>query len=192
MIAGPDGYEAVDGSLTHAEYRVVNPLGYVPTLVVDGESVTEMPAVLTMIVQLSSDEQKAGELLGRTALERARVAEWMAWLSGTLHSLGFGAYWRQYRFVENHECYPAVKVKGGKVIEQCFERIDQRLRGRRFAVGDALTLADFNLCIFWRWGTAIGHDMKAKFPSYTEALKRMQDVVGVREAINDEGMSPWI
>jgi glutathione S-transferase len=193
MIAGPDGYEAADGSLTHAEFRVINPMGYVPVLFVDGESITEMPAVLTMIAELSSDEQKTKELLGRTAIERARVAEWMAWLSGTLHSLGFAACWRQYRFVEDHEeCYPAVQEKGGKVIEQCFERIDLRLRGRRYAVGDTLTLADFNLCIFWRWGTVIGYDMKNRFPSYTEALQRMQDVPGVREAVTEEGMSPWI
>ncbi|KAF2623787.1 glutathione S-transferase [Macroventuria anomochaeta] len=190
MREGPDGYEAADGSLTHAEYLNINPLGYVPVLIVDGEVITEMPAILTMIAHLAPDQEAGREMLGRTPLEKARVVEWMAWLSGSLHSLGFAAFWREYRFVEEHsECYPPVKEKGRKVIKQCFERIDKRLKGRNYAVGDAFTVVDFNLYLFWRWGNDIGFNMKERFPHYGLVLQNTEKLDSIRGAVREEGLS---
>ena len=42
-----DKYVPADGSMTHAEYRArINPDGYVPSLVVDGNPITEIPAIM--------------------------------------------------------------------------------------------------------------------------------------------------
>lgn len=83
-------YVAADGSLSHEEYLVINPTGYVPAIVVgtggEATTITEMPAVLSYISSLAPHLK----LLGEGPLEQAKVAEWTAWLSGTLHSGGFG------------------------------------------------------------------------------------------------------
>src|SRR5690242_10564724 len=80
LKAGPDGYEAADGSFTNAEYRAIHPSGYVPTFSVDKEVITEQPAILNYISSLVPNNQ----LLGSDALKRARVAEWLAWLAGKI------------------------------------------------------------------------------------------------------------
>ncbi|KAI1505962.1 glutathione S-transferase [Biscogniauxia marginata] len=194
MIPGPDSrfFEAADGSFTHEEYRKnVNPDGRVPTLVVDGEIITELPAILTMIAQLAPDRKPGEAVLGKTPLERARVVEWTVWLSGTLQAAGFGGYFRPYRFAGTHEeAYPAVKEKGRRVIESCFERVDARLTGREYAVGDALTIVDINLYVFWAWGVIAGFPMRERFPAYAQLLRRVEALDSVRAAVKDEGMTP--
>ncbi|KAI0599562.1 glutathione S-transferase [Biscogniauxia sp. FL1348] len=188
----PDGrYEAADGSFTHEEYcQNVNPGGYVPSLAVDGEVITETPAVLTMIAQLAPDRAAGAAMLGRTPLERARVLEWLVWLAGTLQMAGFKAYWRAGRFVDGHaDALPAIREKGRRVIEAGFARIEERLRGRRYAVGDAPTVVDINLYLFWVWGHFAEIPMGERFPAWAEVLRRAVALPGVREAAEDEGMT---
>lgn len=184
LKVGPDGYEAADGSFTNAEYRAIHPSGYVPAFSADKEVITEQPAILTYISSLAPDNQ----LLGRDALERARVAEWLAWLAGTLHGSGFAMWLRPGRFSDDQATHDAIRAKGMKVILSSFDRIEIRLQGRTFAVGQALTVVDFYLYIFTRWGKEIGIDMGGVYPSYTAFAQRAEKIKGIKAAIGDEGI----
>lgn len=188
--AGDNGLEAADGSLSNAEYRKINPAGYVPVLVVDGELVTEQFAVLTMIALLAGDKA-AGEALlgGADPLARVRVVEWMAWLSDTLHSHGYGAFLHPQRFVEGRrDMYEVVKAKGLKTIEYSYALIEKRVADRTWAVGDHVTVVDFFLYVFWNWGGRLaGIDMGARYPAYGKLLRRVEAFEGVRKAMEEEG-----
>jgi glutathione S-transferase len=188
--AGDNGLEAVDGSLSNADFRKINPAGYVPVLVVNGELITEQFAVLTMIALLSPDKEVGEALLGRTPMGRVRVTEWMVWLSDSLHSHGYGAFAHPQRFVEgNRDMYEVVRAKGRKTIENCYERIEKRLEGRMYAVGEHVTVVDLFLYIFWMWGGVhAGIEMKKKYPAYGEVLKRVEKLDGVRRAMEEEGL----
>ncbi|CAM1500477.1 Fc.00g096390.m01.CDS01 [Cosmosporella sp. VM-42] len=184
LRVGPDGYEAADGSFSHQEYLSVHPLGYVPALDVDGEIITELPAIVTYIASLVPDKK----LVGNNSLEKAKVTEWLVWLSGTLHSLGFAGFWRPYRFSNEKAAFKAISAKGRTVVEQSFERIENRLKGSEFAVGNALTVVDFNFYIFSRWGKEIGIDMEDQYPNYSIFARKMEFVEGVKKAIEVEGL----
>ena len=188
MRVGSDGLEPADGSLTHAEYLQIHPSGYVPALTVDGRAVTEMPAVLTMIAHLAPDREAGLRLLGKTDTDKVDVVHWMAWLSGTLHSVGFGTTMRPERFVgDKADAYPAVQAKGRSIIAASFERIDQKLRGKTYAVGDYLTVVDFNLYFFWRWGMMYDMPMAEKYPNWAKVLKRLEELEAIRKAMEVEG-----
>lgn len=78
--------EAVETSLAKGahltdEFARINPKKRVPVLSLDGEVITEIPAIATAISDLFPEQF----LMGRTSLGHARVYEWMNWLSGTLH-----------------------------------------------------------------------------------------------------------
>lgn len=62
----------------------INPKQRVPVLSLDGQLITEVPAIATAISDLAPERH----LMGGTRVDRARVYEWMAWLSGTLHGRG--------------------------------------------------------------------------------------------------------
>ncbi|KAF6825650.1 glutathione s-transferase [Colletotrichum plurivorum] len=191
-------YRAADGSLSHEEYLQINPTGYVPCLVVDSDPtttnttnnndtktvITEMPAILTYISSLIPSNN---HILGQTPLQRAKVTEWTTWLSGTLHGSGFGALWRPARYSNDEEAHASISAKGRENIEKCYARIDERLAGREYAVGEGLTVVDFNVWVFWRWGGIIGVDMPAKYPNYDKFAKRVAVLEGVKKALEVEG-----
>lgn len=183
MQLGPDGYASADGSITRDDYLKIHPSAYVPALDVDGEVITELPAIVTFIASLAPE----GEVLGRDGIERARVVEWLTFLSGTLHGQGFGMWWRGSRFSDDETMYDAIKAKGRTVILKCFDRIESRLKDKEFAVGNSLTAADFYLYIFTRWGKEIGIDME-EYPAYSKLASRMESVEGVQLAIKEEDL----
>ncbi|KAI1750521.1 glutathione S-transferase [Xylaria castorea] len=190
---GESGLQASDGSLSNAEFRKINPAGYVPVLVVDGEPVTEQFAVIIMAASLSPDKEAGAALLGRDQLDRVRVAQWMAWISDTLHSSGYGAHLHPERYVEdNKDMYDAVKAKGLKTIKYSYDLIEKRLGERAYAVGQYLTVVDFFLYVVWTWGTPLAHiDMKI-YPAYEKLVRRMEALDGVKKAVEAEGLNLWL
>jgi glutathione S-transferase len=184
LKGGPDGPEAADGSFTNAQYRSIHPRGYVPALTVDDEAITEMPAILTFIASLIPNEK----LLGVTPLQRAKVLEWLVVLSGTLHGIGYGAVLRPNRFSDDTAHHDAIQAKGARVVRECFQRIDDQLKGREFMVGQALTVVDFNIYVFARWAPKADIDVKTEYTHYFEHLQRTEKLDGVREAVEAEGL----
>lgn len=183
MQMGPDGYSAADGSMSHEDYMKIHPLAYVPALDVDGEVITELPAIVTYIAFLAPGR----EILGRNGIDRARVVEWLTFLSGTLHGSGFGMWWRPARFSDDETMYDAITAKGKTVILKCFARIESSLKDKEFAVGNSLTAADFYLYIFSRWGKEIGINME-DYPAYIKHASKMETVEGVQKAIKEESL----
>lgn len=175
-------YRAEDGSFTHEEYRRINPTGYVPCLVVDETVITEMPAVLTYIASLVPEQN----LFGRTAVQRAKAYEWVCWLSGTLHSLGYAGVLRPERFVHEEEAKAEGVKKGQEVIDECCARIDERLAGSKFAVGDGLTVVEFDLYIFYRWGCQFGTEMGRLYPNYERVARMVEGLDGVARVVHVE------
>ncbi|KPM42731.1 hypothetical protein AK830_g3797 [Neonectria ditissima] len=182
MIFGPEGVESADGTISHADYLKIHPQGYVPALDVDGEVITELPAILNYISSLVPE----ANLFTDTGLGRARVAEWLNWLSGTMHSVGFGMLLRPGRFSDDPAAFDQVKAKGKAVIHKCFARIDTRMEGKEFAVGDSLTAADFYIYLFSRWGKQIDIDMAAEYPNYSSFARRLESVEGIKKAVEVE------
>lgn len=60
------------------DFRKINPKMNVPVLSVNGAVITETPAIMTAISQLSPDRH----LFGTTDIEIVKSYEWMNWLSG--------------------------------------------------------------------------------------------------------------
>lgn len=182
MKFGPDGYEAADGSFTQAEYRSIHSSGYVPALIVDEEVVTELPAVVAFISSLIPERN----LMGREGLDRARVSEWLNWLSGTVHGLGFAMIRRPNRFSNDETTFESIRAKGMEVMRKCFDRIESRMEGKEWAVGNAITAVDFYLYIFLRWGKEIGIDMEKDYPVCSQFGANVEKLEGIKKALEVE------
>jgi glutathione S-transferase len=144
------------------EFRSINPKMRIPVLGIDDEIITELPAILTAISKLTP---QLG-LLGLNDMETVRVYEWMNWLSGTLHGQAFGALWRPQRFTSDPNLYSSLQKHAGGTIRGCFDDIEGRLSGIH-SVGNAFTVVDAYLLVFWRWGKRIGTDMEGNYPKYS-------------------------
>lgn len=127
-----DGIETSVAKAAHLteEFGRINPKKRVPVLSLDGEVITEVPAIATAIADLAPERH----LMGRTALDRARVYEWMNWLSGTLHGQGFGALWRPQRFSDEPDVFDSIKEgaeNDRRVLRRYRKQAFGSLSGRR-------------------------------------------------------------
>ena len=171
-----------NGATQTEEFARINPKRRVPVLMLDGEVITEVPAIATAIADLVPERQ----LLGKTPLARARAYEWMAWLSGTLHGQGFGALWRPERFVEDPALFPALQQRARRTIEDCFATIEGRLAEPREGFG----AVDPYLLVFSLWGNGLGIPMSDRHPHYTAFARRLVERPSVIATLRAEGIPP--
>lgn len=169
--------------LTEAFARI-NPKKRVPVLSLDGHIVTEVPAIATAIADLAPE----WHLMGRMPLDRARVYEWMSWLSGTLHGQGFGALWRPERFSDDPSQFDSISAKGRTTIADGFDTIEGKLSGP-YSTGDAFTAVDPYLLVFYRWGNGIGFDLAKTHPNYTDFARTLVQRASVAAAMIAEGIA---
>lgn len=182
-------FDAVETSFAKAahltdEFARINPKRRLPVLSLDGEVITEVPAIAAAIASLAPERQ----LMGKTALDRVRVHEWMNWLSGTLHGQGFGGLWRPQRFSDDPEAFESVAAKGRTTISECLGVIESRLAGP-YSTGGGFTAVDPFLLVFYRWGNGIGIDMSGAYPSYTRFARTLVERDSVVAALAAEGLS---
>lgn len=184
------------------DLKQINPKARVPTLLIKDSSasthdvITESVAVMTAIAQMKPDMK----LLGTSDADRVRIYEWCNYLSGTLHTMGYGMYFRPERYAgDNAEFQAIVKQRGTDVIESCYKYIESRLdtaqsqrQGSRWAVGDTLTIVDPFLYVFWRWG--VGGDMivKGQYPLYEELVRRLHELDSVKRVLEIEDQNDRI
>ncbi|KAK5055197.1 hypothetical protein LTR84_012946 [Exophiala bonariae] len=183
-------FEAVKVELTASlpeSFRKINPKMRVPVLSIEGETITETPAIFTAISQLAPERK----LLGRSNIEIVRTYEWLNWLSGTLHGQAFGGFVRPHRYVDDPALYPAVKAKGWKNIEDCFEKIESDLAGLH-AVGDNFTVVDIFLYVFYRWANYGKDQIMDKYPKYTKLVTHLAKRKSVQEALEAEGIVSFL
>lgn len=177
-------FEAVKVELTASlpeSFRSINPKMRVPVLSIDEIVITETPAIFTAISQLAPERQ----LLGKSNMDIVRTYEWLNWLSGTLHGQGFGGFVRPHRYVDDPALYGAVKAKGWKNIQDCFEKIESDLSGLH-AVGDDFTAVDVFLYVFYRWANYGKDRVMDKYPKYTKLVTHLAKRSSVQEALEAE------
>jgi glutathione S-transferase len=172
-----------NGDQRKPEYLKLNPRGKVPTLVVDGNVLTENVAILTYI---AGGYPKAG-LWPKKTWDQAQALSMMAWLSNTVHP-AYGRYFRSERFVSDPAAAEAVKAKAKEVYEEGLREIDKHLEGRKWAAGDHFTVVDGYLVVFYRWGNRAGLPMKA-MKNYTRHVEEVTGRPAVVKVMADEGIT---
>lgn len=155
-------------------------MGLVPALVINGKNLTENPAVLAYIASLKPESK----MLGATDWERAKVLEWRAWLSGTLHGNGVAAATRPYRFTDEESAFPGIKKKGMEKVANCIETIDAKV-DKAHAVREQVTVVDFFLHVIWRWAGILQVD-RSKYPRFREVARNVERSQGMKGALVDE------
>jgi len=166
------------------EFRKINPKMKVPVLSVNEDIITETPAIMTAISQLSPDRH----LFGTTGIEIVKSYEWLNWLSGTVHGQGFGGLFRPTRFSDVVSMHAAIRDKGWKTVQECFEVIETGLSAVH-AVGKNFTVVDPYLYVFYRWGVDNGTDMAAQYPKYARLVVELMKRPAVLAVLEAEGIS---
>ena len=139
---------------------------------------TELTAIL---IYLASQHQEiwlnAG---GPDGLVRA--VEWFNWLSSAVHAVAVRMVWRADFFSDDPATHPAIVSKGHEHLAHAHALIEQRLKGRDYAVGNAYSIVDPCLLVYFRWGNRMHLDMAGRFPAWTAHARRLEARSAVQRA----------
>lgn len=182
----PIAFSAKEG--LPASFTSINPKMRVPVLSLDGQLITENPAVMTAISQLKPELH----FMGKTDLEKVRVYEWMNWLSGTMHGQGWGGIFRPHRFTDDQAAFDGVKNKGARTVKECFVEIESKLDESGHAVGGRFTAVDAYLYVFYRWAGQLEWDLQEELPRYTALVRRVVERKAVRKTLDREGLDAGV
>ena len=173
ILASTKTQRLADGT----DFHTINPLGYVPFLVLDdGQTLREGP----VIVQYLADQAPDKKLLPATgSMERYRVLEWLNFIGTELHK-NFGPLFKPGT-PEDYK--PAVR----EVLRGRFAWVEQQLAGKTYLMGETFTVADAYLFTVSGWGKFVGVDL-SDLPQLQAYLQRVGSRPAVQAALRAEGL----
>jgi glutathione S-transferase len=168
------------------EYLRVNAKARVPALADANWVLTECPAILRYI---AARHPGAG-LWPWDPREEARCAEWLAWLSSTIH-VAFVHVRRAARYAADPRATEDVAATAKKTCRELWATVDTKLGDGPWAVGERYSVADPYLLVYWTWGCGpfLAFDMAHDFPHWTAHARRLAARPAVKRAFATEGLS---
>src|SRR5262245_26167723 len=166
------------------DYLRINPKGRVPALVDGDFIVTENPAILRYVARKHPD----AKLWPDDPMQEARCAEWLAWISSTVHP-AYAHIRRPERYATDPKAKEDVQQKGRESCREIWGMVDQKMGKGPWAAGDRFSVADSYALVFWTWGRGptLGYDMAKDFPNWTAHARRMAERPAVKKILEREG-----
>lgn len=184
-------FEAIAVDLANKEqhspaYLRINPKGHVPALIHDDFLITENPAILRYIAHLAPEKN----LWPNNPRDEARCAEWLAWLSSTMH-VSYRHVLRPERYATQPEAMTNVAATGRTTTRHYWDAIEQRLNNIPWLLGNNYSVADAYLLVFWMWGRGktLAYNMPTDFPKWTFHTKNMLQRPAVQRALTRENIT---
>jgi glutathione S-transferase len=152
------------GETRSPAYRAINVMGEVPVLEHRGSRLSQSGVILDYL---------AGTLGRFGPVDDSERREVLRWLFFDNHKLT--SYTATYRFLRTFVQDPdqAVMAEFRRRAESAWNVLGAHLDGRRYVVGDAITIADISLCGYLYFDDEIGVDWNV-YPSIRDWLGRIR------------------
>jgi glutathione S-transferase len=162
---------------TGADYRAINPLGYVPALRLDdGTVLTENAAILQYIADQYPEAGLAPPSSDRVG--RARLRQWLSFIGAELHK-------GLMTPLLGDRTPPEVKAWTVAKYAPRLAYLDDKLKGREFLL-DRFSVADGYLTVVLNWTRATPEIDLASYPNVKAYLERMRQRPSVAAALATE------
>jgi glutathione S-transferase len=161
-----------------ADYKAINPKGYVPALKLDdGRVLTEGPAIVQYLAD-AKPETKLAPANGTP--ERYRLQEWLNYITAELH--------KRIGSLFNPKMPEAWQGEIRTQIGNQLDYLSKQLDGRSFLLGDSFSVADPYLFTILGWTKHVGIDL-AKWPVLQAYVGRVAQRPAVQAALKAEGLA---
>ena len=170
------------GEQNEPAYRAVNPRGQVPVLVDEGETITQILAIVQYLDARFPEQQ----WLPRELKPRTRVLQTLAWMNNTVHPT-FTHVFMPFKYAQTPETQAELKSFNARVYAGLLADIEKMaqdkdtafLGGERFGPLDAYALT------LLRWGGLAQID-PTSFPALWAHVQKVAQLPGVAKAIERE------
>ncbi|RYF83499.1 MAG: glutathione transferase GstA [Comamonadaceae bacterium] len=159
------------------DYYTINPLGYVPLLVLDdGTQLREGPA----IVQYIADQAPLKNLApANGTLARYRLQEWLNFIGTEMH--------KGYSPLFNPKMPDEAKALAKEKLASRYEWLNGQLEGKEWLAGEHFSVADGYLFTITNWAKPTGMDL-TPYPNVQAWHARVAARPGVQAAMKAEGL----
>jgi glutathione S-transferase len=158
-------------------YRVLNPLGVVPTLVDDdsGLVLTESAAILLYLADRFPESQLA-------PADRAEYYRWLVFLTNTVQTAMLRWFYPE-RYGDGDKTMEAA----GRDAAEAFAILDRALEGRTWLAAEHRTGADLFLFMLTRWGRRL-EPAAWERPNLRRHFLTALELPGVRRMLDEQGL----
>ncbi|MBL8834863.1 MAG: glutathione transferase GstA [Alphaproteobacteria bacterium] len=161
-----------------ADYRAINPLGYVPALQLDDGTVMTEASVIAQYVADATPGAKLAPPAG--SRERYGLQTWLNFIATEIHK-GIGPLWKP-------TTPDAYKETVKQTLAARFDYLSEQLGDKPYLTGDRFTIADGYLFTVLNWTNFLKLDM-AKWPKLTAYMARVAARPAVQAALKAEGLA---
>lgn len=160
------------------DFLAINPKGKVPVLVVEGEVLTEGPAILQFIADAAGAETLAPK---PGTMKRARVTEALTYVSSELHPA--------FSPLFNPALDEAAKAAARKAVAAKLDWLESRLAdGRAYLTGSDFTIADAYAFVVANWANFTGIALDA-WPRLAAFMARVAARPATQATLRAEGLA---
>ena len=166
-------YRWVETSVLKAETRTpeflaMNPAGQVPAVKLpDGRVLAQSNAIILHLAEQT-------DLIPRDAFARALMFQWPFWEQYSHETvIAVRRFHKTYLKKPEADIDPALMPKGERVLTV----MNDHLAGRRYFVGNTITLADIALVAYTRWADEGGFDL-TRVPHVQDWIARVEQDLG--------------
>jgi glutathione S-transferase len=164
-----------------SEFLAINPKGRVPVLVTDKGPLTETPAILAYLAQISSDANVA-PLSDPFAF--GKMQEFNSYLCSTLH-VAHAHRMRGYRWSDDPDCITSMQRKVPAAVTEAYRYIEDCAFVGPYVLGDEYSVADPYLFTIAQWMESDGVVVR-DFPKVSAHRMMMRARPNVRRALEIE------
>lgn len=159
------------------DYYTINPLGYVPFLVLDdGRTLHEGPAIVQYIADQAPEKNLAP---ANGTYERYKLQEWLTFIGTELHK-SFGPLFTPGASDD-------AKSAAQATIHKRLAWVEGELAGKQYLLGDQFSVADGYLFTVTNWAAYVGLDLGA-YTHLAAYRARVGARPGVVAAMKAEGL----
>jgi glutathione S-transferase len=162
-----------------ADYRAINPKGYVPALELDGPGslvLTEGPAIVQYVADLAPDARLAPP---QGTFARYHLQEWLNFISSELH--------KQFGPLFDPRTPGIVAARQRAKIGERLVYLQDTLNDRAYLMGETFTVADAYLFVMLQWCGPHDIDL-ALYPNLDDYENRILARPAVQAAMAAEGI----
>lgn len=172
--------ETEKAQLGSAEYKAVNPKGYVPALRLDdGSLLTEAQ----VIMQYLADQNPGAHLLPAAGtLDRYRVQEWLAFISTEIHKGAAPLF--------NKQLTPEQRSAIVDKLRNRLDYLNTHLGAAEYLHNNTFSIADIYLFTILNWKSWLGlESVIEEYPNVATFYKRVAALPAVHETLKAEGLA---
>ncbi len=169
-----------------AEYLRMNPVGVVPTLMINDRPMGESAAIVVWL----ADEYAANKLAPSIGhINRSAYLRWMFFCANTLQPAF--RHWFYPNEAAGETCAVAAKQVAQNKVEAGWELVSEHFAdGRAYLLGEHLSAADLMLAMLMRWSRNFPRPATA-FPHLMAFADRMRSLESFKRLCEIEELTEW-